>query len=149
MRQPPPSDDRRDPHVRQRGPRRRLAMNGEAQDAAPVIGRCPACGRPLQMVHVHGHGQCGYCGTTVEPCCAGAGDEAELAAGPRQRSEALPLRALFADLGDPSAAVTHDALTHAVCCRVGCDLAEACERLLHEVEQGRLLRVEAGVYRLP
>lgn len=103
----------------------------------------------MQMVHVHGHGQCGFCGTNVEPCCAGAGDEAELAAGPHLRPGPLPLQALFTELGDPAATVTHDALTHAVCCRVGCDLTEACERLLYEIEQGRLLRPAPGIYRLP
>lgn len=34
--------------------------------------RCAWCGRPAAHVHVHGHAQCAVCGTTVEPCCAGA-----------------------------------------------------------------------------
>jgi hypothetical protein len=122
-----------------------------AQDrnAAPIVARCPVCARWLQMVHVHGHGQCVFCGTNVEPCCVGAGDEAELAAGPQLLPGPLPLAALFAELGEVHASVTHDALTNAVCRRVGCDLAEACERLLYEIEQGRLLRAAPGVYRLP
>jgi len=38
--------------------------------------RCPYCGMmPLQVVHVHGHGQCVSCGTNVEPCCSGEGLE--------------------------------------------------------------------------
>lgn len=34
--------------------------------------RCPACGHPLQLVYVHGHGQCRTCHTNIEPCCSGA-----------------------------------------------------------------------------
>jgi hypothetical protein len=33
--------------------------------------RCPACGRPLEIVEVHGHGQCRFCGTNIAPCCQG------------------------------------------------------------------------------
>lgn len=40
-------------------------------------GRCPVCGQPLQLVWVHGHGQCTSCGQNVEPCCQGSGDEVE------------------------------------------------------------------------
>jgi hypothetical protein len=119
-------------------------------NTSPIVARCPACARWLRMVHVHGHGQCAFCGSNVEPCCAGAaGDEAELAVGPPQPQGPLPLRALFSELGDAQASVTHEALVNAVCRREGCDLTEACERLLHEIDQGRLLRIENGVYRLP
>lgn len=38
---------------------------------------CPACSAPLQLVWVHGHGQCANCGTTIVPCCTGAGQEAD------------------------------------------------------------------------
>ena len=31
--------------------------------------RCPACGHPLQLVHVHGHAQCAVCGCNTAPCC--------------------------------------------------------------------------------
>lgn len=41
-------------------------------------GRCPVCGQPLQLVWVHGHGQCSSCGQNVEPCCQGSGDEPEV-----------------------------------------------------------------------
>ena len=34
--------------------------------------KCPACGRVLVLVWVHGHGQCVACRTNVEPCCSGA-----------------------------------------------------------------------------
>ncbi|MBM4105276.1 MAG: hypothetical protein FJ257_03090 [Phycisphaerae bacterium] len=33
--------------------------------------RCPACGRPLEVIDVHGHGQCRFCGTNIDPCCQG------------------------------------------------------------------------------
>lgn len=33
--------------------------------------RCPYCGRPWQLVWVHGHGQCAHCGNNIEPCCQG------------------------------------------------------------------------------
>jgi hypothetical protein len=34
--------------------------------------RCPMCGYPLELVWVHGHGQCARCGTNVQSCCEGA-----------------------------------------------------------------------------
>lgn len=34
--------------------------------------RCVYCGSPLQVVWVHGHGQCARCGVNVDPCCGGA-----------------------------------------------------------------------------
>ena len=34
--------------------------------------RCPMCADVLQVIWVHGHGQCANCGINVEPCCAGA-----------------------------------------------------------------------------
>jgi len=34
--------------------------------------RCPMCATVLQVIWVHGHGQCAKCGINVDPCCAGA-----------------------------------------------------------------------------
>jgi predicted Zn-ribbon and HTH transcriptional regulator len=34
--------------------------------------RCPACGHALQLIWVHGHGQCATCGINLNPCCDGA-----------------------------------------------------------------------------
>lgn len=34
--------------------------------------RCPFCGKPEQLVWVHGHGQCAHCGVNAMPCCDGA-----------------------------------------------------------------------------
>ena len=39
--------------------------------------RCPFCGRPEQLVWVHGHGQCAHCGVNAMPCCDGAACEAD------------------------------------------------------------------------
>lgn len=43
-----------------------------ASAPAHVMPRCPACGKPEQLVWVHGHGQCGHCHMNVMPCCDGA-----------------------------------------------------------------------------
>ena len=32
---------------------------------------CPYCGQSSQTVFVHGHEQCVFCKTNVEPCCQG------------------------------------------------------------------------------
>jgi len=45
--------------------------------------RCPYCGQPLEVVQVHGHGQCRRCGINIDPCCGG-----ECAMTPDARAEA-------------------------------------------------------------
>ena len=45
---------------------------GDESAGIHLMPRCPACGRPENLVWVHGHGQCAYCGTNVMPCCDGA-----------------------------------------------------------------------------
>ena len=45
-------------------------VNGEAKFSNPKP-RCHACGRPENIVWVHGHGQCTYCHTNILPCCDG------------------------------------------------------------------------------
>jgi len=55
-----------------------MANNGPAQatnpgpstivdtgDQAILSPQCPACGRPEQIIWVHGHGQCAHCNTNV------------------------------------------------------------------------------------
>ena len=32
---------------------------------------CPYCGQSSKTVFVHGHKQCVFCKTNVEPCCQG------------------------------------------------------------------------------
>ena len=43
-----------------------------AKATTHVMPRCPACGKPEQLVWVHGHGQCAHCRMNVMPCCDGA-----------------------------------------------------------------------------
>lgn len=49
------------------------------QEEGGVVGggcgveRCPYCGAALEVVWVHGHGQCRQCGTNIDPCCGGVG----------------------------------------------------------------------------
>ncbi len=45
---------------------------GDESAAIHLMPRCPACGRPENLVWVHGHGQCAHSGTNVMPCCDGA-----------------------------------------------------------------------------
>ena len=33
--------------------------------------RCLWCGQVSAMIWVHGHGQCGFCGTNIDECCRG------------------------------------------------------------------------------
>lgn len=50
----------------------------------PSAERCAWCGAPLQLVWVHGHGQCAACGINCDPCCGGAavcGNTAPMIAG--------------------------------------------------------------------
>ena len=44
--------------------------NKEAQEKV-----CPYCGQSSQTVFVHGHEQCLFCKTNVEPCCQGVVQE--------------------------------------------------------------------------
>lgn len=39
------------------------------EETAP---RCLFCGKPEQLIWVHGHGQCAHCGVNAMPCCDGA-----------------------------------------------------------------------------
>ena len=42
-----------------------MSLNSE------IANRCDYCGRITERVRVHGHEQCAFCGTNVEPCCNG------------------------------------------------------------------------------
>ena len=33
--------------------------------------QCLWCGNQVQIIWVHGHGQCPVCGTNIEECCRG------------------------------------------------------------------------------
>lgn len=32
---------------------------------------CNWCGQPTQLIWVHGHGQCRWCGVNIDECCRG------------------------------------------------------------------------------
>ena len=50
---------------------KQVASEYEAAKCRNPKPRCPACGRPENIVWVHGHGQCTYCHTNILPCCDG------------------------------------------------------------------------------
>ena len=41
------------------------------------MNRCDYCGRITERVRVHGHEQCVFCGTNVDPCCNGESYEVD------------------------------------------------------------------------
>jgi hypothetical protein len=88
---------------------------------------CPACGAPLQLVWVHGHGQCAVCGTNVVPCCMGAGDEADQHGGGPGALAVEDVLDGFERAGAGAQAITEDALIHALTTRheVSHDAAKA------------------------
>ena len=38
---------------------------------------CLVCNRTTEIVWVHGHGQCSFCKTNIDPCCSGETAERE------------------------------------------------------------------------
>ena len=46
-------------------------------DKEPQKKVCPYCGQSSQTVFVHGHEQCVFCKTNVEPCCQGEVQESD------------------------------------------------------------------------
>ncbi len=70
--------------------------------------RCPFCGGGLSVVQVHGHGQCGRCGTNLAPCCGGASADAEVdEPGPRATQiDPMVFVRLFGQLGGTDRTVT-------------------------------------------
>ena len=47
-------------------------FNKESQEKV-----CPYCGQSSQTVFVHGHEQCVFCKTNLEPCCQGDVQESD------------------------------------------------------------------------
>lgn len=89
--------------------------------------RCAYCGTALHVVHVHGHGQCGLCGTNVEPCCSGASAASEVAErgsdGTIVDKDLLPR--VFAELGGVRATVTESSLVLALARTLAVSLDDA------------------------
>ena len=38
---------------------------------------CPACNKATEIMFIHGHGQCSFCKTNIDPCCSGETAERE------------------------------------------------------------------------
>ena len=38
---------------------------------------CPACAKVTEIMVIHGHGQCSFCKTNIDPCCSGETAERE------------------------------------------------------------------------
>jgi len=36
---------------------------------------CPACNKATEITFIHGHGQCSFCKTNIDPCCSGETDD--------------------------------------------------------------------------
>jgi hypothetical protein len=111
--------------------------------------RCPACGASVPLVHVHGHGQCTACGSNVEPCCAGAGAEADELGGPEIGVAPTLFAVLFDGLGGHSATVTESALLHALAARQGVGLDDARIVLEAGLHVGAVAPAGTACYRLP
>ncbi len=110
--------------------------------------RCSYCGAKLEVVFVHGHGQCANCGTNVDPCCSGA-DPGSEALAPGERAQPVDIRVLkrvFAELGGLDATVTEASFLFALVRALDAPLDEA--RAVMEAAAGlSLLRVRDGTVR--
>lgn len=111
--------------------------------------RCAHCGRASRVVQVHGHGQCSFCHTNVDPCCSGADAANEIdAAASRQRAVAeQQLSRVFAHLGGAEVTVTREALTLGLANGLGLSLDEAQQIIVAGLRDERL-RVSGGGLRL-
>ena len=112
--------------------------------------RCPYCGFLGPVVDVHGHAQCGHCGTNIGPCCNGADAASEAGATPGVAATANQqlFAQLFHQLGGAAATVTDDALLFALTQRLGTDLDDA-RVVLEAAERVGVLQVAGtGCHRL-
>ncbi len=124
---------------------------------------CPACGAPLALVWVHGHGQCALCATTVVPCCMGAGQEIDEREAPRNGvldsgvshagmiDEGVTVEDVvqaFARCSSGGSSVTVDALVLAITAREDCTLDAATSAIDRAVTLKRLA-LAGRVARLP
>ncbi|MCC6784119.1 MAG: hypothetical protein IT457_14850 [Planctomycetes bacterium] len=107
--------------------------------------RCPQCLRLTSIVHVHGHAQCVLCGTNVEPCCSGAGDEADAVARGGESADLEALLALLAALGGST---PREALLNGFAERTAVSLDVANEVLGRALRAGQVI-VHAGIVALP
>lgn len=122
-------------------------MSDAAADADP---RCAFCGAALEIVHVHGHGQCARCGTNVDPCCSGASAADEAGATGGNGCQLAPdlLPRLFDHLGGRTATVTEASLAFALAQSLDTSLDEARMVLRTAQELGAVVLAD-GTARLP
>jgi hypothetical protein len=112
--------------------------------------RCHYCGYEGAVNAVHGHGQCGRCGTNIEPCCSGASAADEAAVTDRIDTEPDPglFARTFLHLGGPVVTVTVEALRFALAQRLGVDLDEAGLVIEAAERTGLIVPTGVGLYRL-
>ncbi len=104
---------------------------------------CPACGRPLQLVFVHGHGQCAACGTNVVPCCTGAGDEVDSSDPGIERARIDTLVEILEARGP----MREDDLFNEFATRTGCGWEIGRALLRQAIARGRIVSAAPGVLR--
>jgi hypothetical protein len=101
----------------------------------------------LQLVWVHGHGQCVNCATTVVPCCTGAGQEADEHEREVSTVTVADVVSAFACCSDGATAVALDSLVHAITTREACTYDSAMAAIERAVAM-RLLAQDGRVLRL-
>lgn len=104
---------------------------------------CPACGYPAPTVRVHSHTQCTHCGTVLESCCMGAGDEDCPVLEHATALHPAHLEALFRP-GGKAVTLTATSAVHRLHEILGCDLDTARGALEGAVAAGRIRRTAAG-----
>ncbi len=110
--------------------------------------RCPQCGAFVELVHVHGHGQCPVCHGNVEPCCAGAGDEVRASGEGDAPFESHLFDLAFARLGGARVTVTTEALLHALVELLDVDLPAASIVVQAGERVGVIVAAGPGCHRL-
>lgn len=112
--------------------------------------RCSFCGVLLEVVHVHGHGQCAHCGTNVDPCCSGASAADEVGATGGNGCVLAPdlLPRLFDQLGGRTRTLTESSLVLALAQALDVGLDEA-KMVLRTAQELGAVVLDRGTARLP
>jgi hypothetical protein len=106
---------------------------------------CPACGAPLQLVWVHGHGQCMNCSTPVVGCCTGSGQEADERAGEHRAVGVDEVLQAFDRCRGGAAAVTLGSLVLTVTQQFECTQDDATAAIERAVAVRRLALADGVV----
>jgi hypothetical protein len=99
---------------------------------------CPACSAPLQLVWVHGHGQCANCSTTIVPCCTGVGQEVDEQLDDPEPVEVDDVLRAFGECSGGSDATTFDSLVLTLHERLHCTHDAATAAIARAVALHRL-----------